>query len=259
MLLGVLHADGGLDRRAGRGHAAAPLPRAAADEFHVSLRRPAEAPDRRREPARVRRPVRGARAETADRRAGRRIRPRALLRAAVRQPVGRPAHARVARQGAAQPSPRCCCSTSRRPRSTRTSATGCARYLEAYQRESRCTMLLASHNMGEVERMCDDVIMMREGSVVDQGSPRDLVARYGRENMEEVFLDIARGVRATSPTGRPRRESRRSDGTLPSARLPSADRRWRRRCAACARSCAGMPTCCSSRGRGSCRWPTTRP
>jgi len=66
-------------------------------------------------------------------------------------------------------------------------------YLEHYQRESRCTMLLASHNMGEVERMCDDVIMLREGRVVDQGSPQDLIARYGRENMEEVFLDIARG------------------------------------------------------------------
>jgi ABC-2 type transport system ATP-binding protein len=47
--------------------------------------------------------------------------------------------------------------------------------------------------MGEVERMCDDVIMLRAGVVVDQGSPRDLIARYGRENMEEVFLDIARG------------------------------------------------------------------
>jgi ABC-2 type transport system ATP-binding protein len=66
-------------------------------------------------------------------------------------------------------------------------------YLEDYQRESRCTMLLASHNMGEVERMCDDVIMLRAGIVVDQGSPEALVARYGRADMEEVFLDIARG------------------------------------------------------------------
>ena len=66
-------------------------------------------------------------------------------------------------------------------------------YLEDYQRDSRCTMLLASHNMGEVERMCDDVIMLRAGEVVDQGSPRALIERYGRETMEEVFLDIARG------------------------------------------------------------------
>jgi len=66
-------------------------------------------------------------------------------------------------------------------------------YLEDYQRASRCTMLLASHNMGEVERMCDEVIMLRAGVIVDQGAPEELVARYGRADMEEVFLDIARG------------------------------------------------------------------
>ena len=68
-------------------------------------------------------------------------------------------------------------------------------------------MLLASHNMGEVERMCDDVIMLRAGSVVDQGSPRALIERYGRANMEEVFLDVARG-RADE---RRRRAPRRGD------------------------------------------------
>jgi ABC-2 type transport system ATP-binding protein len=55
-------------------------------------------------------------------------------------------------------------------------------------------MLLASHNMNEVERMCADVIMLRAGNVVDQGSPAQLIERYGRDTMEEVFLDIARGV-----------------------------------------------------------------
>ena len=67
-------------------------------------------------------------------------------------------------------------------------------YLEDYQRTSGCTMLLASHNMGEVERMCADVIMLRAGVVVDQGSPAQLIERYGRRTMEEVFLDIARGT-----------------------------------------------------------------
>ena len=67
-------------------------------------------------------------------------------------------------------------------------------YLEQYQRASGCTLLLASHNMGEVERMCRDVIMLRAGVVVDRGSPRALVERYGRESMEEVFLDVARGT-----------------------------------------------------------------
>ncbi len=65
-------------------------------------------------------------------------------------------------------------------------------YLEAYQARSQATVLLASHNMGEVERLCDDVIMMKAGAVVDQGTPAALLARYGRRSMEEVFLDIAR-------------------------------------------------------------------
>jgi ABC-2 type transport system ATP-binding protein len=66
-------------------------------------------------------------------------------------------------------------------------------HLEEYQHRTRCTLLLASHHMGEVERMCDDVIMLRAGAVVDQGSPAALIARYGRATMEEVFLDVARG------------------------------------------------------------------
>ena len=66
-------------------------------------------------------------------------------------------------------------------------------YLEQYQRRTGCTMLLASHHMGEVERLCQDVIMLRAGEVVDQGSPQALLARYGRDTMEDVFLDVARG------------------------------------------------------------------
>jgi len=68
-------------------------------------------------------------------------------------------------------------------------------YLQAYQRESGATIVLASHNMAEVERLCDDVVMMRAGSIVDRGSPAELVARYGRDTLEEVFLDIARDRR----------------------------------------------------------------
>lgn len=65
-------------------------------------------------------------------------------------------------------------------------------YLEAYQRASGCAILLASHNMAEVERLCDHVLMMRRGAIVDRGAPSTLIARYGRANLEEVFLDIAR-------------------------------------------------------------------
>lgn len=65
-------------------------------------------------------------------------------------------------------------------------------YLETYQADSGATILLASHNMSEVERLCDDVIMLRAGKIVDRGTPRSLLDRYGRQNMEEVFIDIAR-------------------------------------------------------------------
>jgi ABC-2 type transport system ATP-binding protein len=67
--------------------------------------------------------------------------------------------------------------------------------LERYRAESGCTILLASHNMDEVERLCDDVLMLKRGRVVDRGSPADLLVRYGREDMVEVFLDIARDRR----------------------------------------------------------------
>jgi ABC-2 type transport system ATP-binding protein len=67
------------------------------------------------------------------------------------------------------------------------------RYLETYQAETGAAILLASHNMPEVERLCDDVLMMRDGRIIDRGAPNALIARHGRQNMEEVFLDIARG------------------------------------------------------------------
>jgi ABC-2 type transport system ATP-binding protein len=65
-------------------------------------------------------------------------------------------------------------------------------YLEDYRRATGATLLLASHNMLEVERLCDQVLMMRAGRIVDRGTPRELISRYGRRTMEEVFLDVAR-------------------------------------------------------------------
>ncbi|MBW7852087.1 MAG: ABC transporter ATP-binding protein [Rhodospirillales bacterium] len=65
-------------------------------------------------------------------------------------------------------------------------------YFQAYQRRTGATILLASHNMTEVERLCDHVMMMRAGRIVDEGSPGELIGRYGRSTLEEVFLDIAR-------------------------------------------------------------------
>jgi len=66
-------------------------------------------------------------------------------------------------------------------------------YLERYQAESGAAILLASHNMGEVERLAQDVVIMKRGRAVDRGEPEALLAKYGRETLEEVFLDIARG------------------------------------------------------------------
>jgi ABC-2 type transport system ATP-binding protein len=65
--------------------------------------------------------------------------------------------------------------------------------LERYRAESGAAILLASHNMGEVDRLCANVLMLKGGRVVDEGSPTALLAKYGRDDLEEVFLDIARG------------------------------------------------------------------
>jgi len=70
------------------------------------------------------------------------------------------------------------------------------RILTDYQSRSGATLLLASHNMSEVERLCDQVIMLRAGHIVATGAPRELIHRYGRKDMEEVFLDIARGIQS---------------------------------------------------------------
>ena len=66
--------------------------------------------------------------------------------------------------------------------------------LEDYSRSHGATILLASHNMPEVERLCDDVIMMKQGRIVDRASPHALIDKYGRTTLEDVFLDVARGT-----------------------------------------------------------------
>ena len=65
-------------------------------------------------------------------------------------------------------------------------------FLEDYKNENKTSILLASHNMSEVERMCSFVLMMNKGSIIDQGSPGDLIKKHGRKNMEEVFLKLTR-------------------------------------------------------------------
>ena len=65
-------------------------------------------------------------------------------------------------------------------------------FLEEYQREKKTSILLASHNMSEVERLCSSVLMMKKGAIIDQGTPGELINKHGRKNMEEVFLKLTR-------------------------------------------------------------------
>ena len=65
-------------------------------------------------------------------------------------------------------------------------------YLEKYKENNELTILLASHNMKEVERLCSSIVMMKQGQIVDKGTCAELIKKHGRENLEETFLKIAR-------------------------------------------------------------------
>ena len=65
-------------------------------------------------------------------------------------------------------------------------------YIQDYKSKNSITILLASHNMNEVERLCDSVIMMREGKIIDSGTCEELIKKHGRNNLEETFLKLAR-------------------------------------------------------------------
>ena len=66
-------------------------------------------------------------------------------------------------------------------------------FLEKYQKNKGTSILLASHNMAEVERLCSSVLMMKNGVIIDQDSPKELIRKHGRKNLEEVFLKLTRG------------------------------------------------------------------
>jgi ABC-2 type transport system ATP-binding protein len=65
-------------------------------------------------------------------------------------------------------------------------------YLEKYKNKNELTMLLASHNMKEVERLCNKIIMMKQGKIVDEGTCEQIINKHGRKNLEDTFLKIAR-------------------------------------------------------------------
>ena len=65
-------------------------------------------------------------------------------------------------------------------------------YIESYASKKGATILLASHNMNEVERLCNEVMMMKNGIIIDKGTSQDLISKHGRKNLEETFLKIVR-------------------------------------------------------------------
>ena len=65
-------------------------------------------------------------------------------------------------------------------------------FLENYKKEKKISILLASHNMDEVTRLCSSILMMKNGIIIDQGKPTELIAKHGRKNLEEVFLKLTR-------------------------------------------------------------------
>ena len=65
-------------------------------------------------------------------------------------------------------------------------------FLENYKKEKKVSILLASHNMDEVTRLCSSIMMMKNGLIIDQGKPNDLIKKHGRKNLEEVFLKLVR-------------------------------------------------------------------
>ena len=65
-------------------------------------------------------------------------------------------------------------------------------YIQNYKYENKVTVLLASHNMSEVERLCDSIVMMRKGKIIDKGTCEELIKKHGRNNLEETFLKLAR-------------------------------------------------------------------
>ena len=68
-------------------------------------------------------------------------------------------------------------------------------FLEEYQNEKKASIVIASHNMFEVERLCSSVLMMNNGVIIDSGKPKDLIKKHGRKNMEEVFLKLNREIK----------------------------------------------------------------
>ena len=201
MLLGLLMPTAGPHPRARPRHGARPVRGAGANELLLALRRPAAAADGGGKSARLRPPLQRRRTSTA---ASRELADELDLHDLLDRPAGQLSAGQKTRVALAK-------SLINRPElllldeptASLDPDTGdlVRTWLERYRAESGCTILLASHNMAEVERLCSHVLMMKQGRIVDRGTPADLLARYGRDDLEEVFLDIARDRTAAGGGG----------------------------------------------------------
>ena len=70
-------------------------------------------------------------------------------------------------------------------------------YILTYKKKNKVTILLASHNMSEVEKLCDSIIMMKNGKIVDRGTCKEIIKKHGRDNLEDTFLKLARSKNET--------------------------------------------------------------
>ena len=192
MIMGLVTPTSGAVSGAGRRHAGAALPGAAPDEFRKPLCRHADAADRAAEPVGVRAAL--CRAGIAGRIAA--LASELDLTEFLDRPTGKLSAGQKTRVSLAK-------SLLNRPdvllldEPTASLDPDTADWvrarLERYRAETGATILLASHNMDEVERLCDRVIIMKRGRIEDDDTPARLLARYGRQTLEEVFLDVARG------------------------------------------------------------------
>ena len=193
MIMGLVTPTSGTVTRARRRHAARALPRAAADEFRKPLRRHADAAHGAAKslglcPALRASPITAARIES--------LAAELDLTEFLDRPTGKLSSGQKTRVSLAKAllnHPEVLLLDEPTASLDPDTADWVRGHLEDYTREHKATVLLASHNMGEVERLCERVIIMKKGRIEDDDTPERLLARYGRETLEEVFLDVARG------------------------------------------------------------------
>ena len=193
MLMGLVTPTSGHGARARRRHAARALPRAAPDELREPLCRDADAAHDPAEPESVRHALRRRRTSPS---ASPRSPAQLDLTDLLDRPTGKLSAGQKTRVSLAKAlinAPDLLLLDEPTASLDPDTADWVRTHLERYRDERGATMLIASHNMAEVERLCERVIFMKQGAIEDDDTPERLLQRYGRDTLEEVFLDVARG------------------------------------------------------------------